>query len=68
MSLNVVVLMGRITKDPELKYTPSNVAVTSFTIAADRRYQDGNKQVDLYPSLHGVTQLNLSVSTLTKAK
>ncbi len=45
--LNKVILMGRLTKDPELKYTPSNVAVTSFTIAVDRKYQkDGNKQVD----------------------
>ena len=37
--LNKVILMGRITKDPELKYTPSNVAVTSFSIAVDRRFQ-----------------------------
>lgn len=48
--LNKVILMGRLTKDPELKYTPSNVAVTSFTIAVDRRYQkDGNKQADFIP-------------------
>ena len=36
--LNKVVLIGRLTKDPELKYTPSNVAVTSFTLAVDRRF------------------------------
>ena len=48
--LNKVILMGRLTKDPELKYTPSNVAVTSFTIAVDRKYQkDGNKQADFIP-------------------
>src|SRR5690554_3577616 len=37
--LNKVILMGRICKDLELKYTPSNVAVTSFSIAVNRKYQ-----------------------------
>ena len=34
--LNRVILMGRITAQPELKTTPSGVAVTSFSIAVDR--------------------------------
>lgn len=37
--LNVAVLMGRLVADPEIRHTPSNVAVTSFTIAVDRSYQ-----------------------------
>lgn len=36
--LNVVVLTGRLVADPELKHTPSDVAVTSFTIAVTRRF------------------------------
>jgi single-strand DNA-binding protein len=36
--LNNVVLMGRITADPELRHTPSDVAVTTFTLAVDRSY------------------------------
>ena len=36
--LNVSVLMGRLVADPELRHTPNNVAVTSFTIAVDRSY------------------------------
>lgn len=36
--LNVAVLMGRLTADPELRHTPNDVAVTSFTIACDRSY------------------------------
>lgn len=46
--LNKVILMGRLTRDPELKYTPSNVAVCSFSIAVDRRYarQGEQKQTD----------------------
>lgn len=45
--MNVVTLLGRLVKDPELKYTPQGTAVTSFTIAVDRRYQkQGEKQAD----------------------
>lgn len=36
--LNNVVLMGRLTADPELRHTPSNIAVTSFTLAVNRSY------------------------------
>ncbi|MGE4282131.1 MAG: single-stranded DNA-binding protein [Clostridia bacterium] len=46
--LNKVMLMGRLTKDPELRYTASNVAVCSFTIAVDRNFvkQGEQKQAD----------------------
>lgn len=37
--LNKVVLMGRLTKDPELKYTKSNTPTVNFSIAVDRAYQ-----------------------------
>lgn len=37
--MNVVCLMGRLTADPELKHTQSQVAVTSFKVAVDRAYQ-----------------------------
>lgn len=41
---NIVVLTGRLTADPELKYTPSNVPVCSFTIAVERRYKQGEER------------------------
>lgn len=46
--LNVVVLMGRICADPELRHTGNDVAVTSFTLAVDRSYKgkNGEKQTD----------------------
>lgn len=45
--LNTVVIMGRLTADPELKTTQNGVSVTSFCVAVDRRYQkDGEKQAD----------------------
>lgn len=34
--INNVTLVGRLTKDPELKYTPSNVAVATFNLAVNR--------------------------------
>ena len=36
--LNVSILMGRLTADPELKKTPSGVSVTTFTVAVNRSY------------------------------
>ena len=36
--LNIAAFMGRLVAGPELKHTPSGVAVTSFTLAVDRNY------------------------------
>lgn len=46
--MNKAMLVGRITKDPELKNTESGTAVVSFTLAVDRAYKDANgeKQCD----------------------
>ena len=48
MSLNKIFIMGRLTKDPELRRTQSGTAVTSFTIAVDRDFkgQNGEKETD----------------------
>lgn len=43
LNLNKSVLCGRLTADPELKQTPSGVAVTTFTLAVNRRYQPKNE-------------------------
>ena len=49
--LNRVVLIGRLTKDPDLRYTTSGIAVARFTLAVDRGFknQDGEKQADFIP-------------------
>ena len=47
--LNHIVLMGRLTRDPELRRTQSGVAVASFSLAVDRDFQSrdsGEKQTD----------------------
>lgn len=36
--LNRVILIGRLTRDPELKYTPNGTAVATFTLAVNRRF------------------------------
>ncbi|CAF1786382.1 Single-stranded DNA-binding protein A [Bacillus subtilis] len=46
--LNRVVLVGRLTKDPELRYTPGGKAVATFTLAINRTYtnQQGEREAD----------------------
>ena len=43
--LNKVILIGNLTADPELKYTPSGTARTRFSIAINRQYKDGSGQL-----------------------
>lgn len=46
--INRAVLTGRLTKDPDLKYTSSGTAVVSFTLAVNRQFtnQQGNREAD----------------------
>ncbi|MDP4084659.1 MAG: single-stranded DNA-binding protein [Bacillota bacterium] len=46
--MNRVVLVGRLTKDPELRYTPNGVPVATFTLAVNRTFtnQQGEKETD----------------------
>ena len=46
--INNVVLVGRMTRDAELRYTPSNVAVATFTLAVNRTFksQNGEREAD----------------------
>jgi len=47
--MNQIVIMGRLTRDPELRHTPNGVAVASFTLAVDRGFSPkdgGEKQTD----------------------
>lgn len=49
--MNNVVIVGRLTKDPELKYLTSGTAVATFTLAINRDYKnkDGSTPVDFIP-------------------
>ena len=48
-SLNKVMLIGNLTRDPELRYIPSGQAVTTFTVAVNRTYnsQSGEKKEEV---------------------
>lgn len=46
--MNRVILVGRLTKDPDLRYTPTGVAVATFTLAVNRNFtnQQGEREAD----------------------
>ena len=44
--MNSIILIGRLTKDPELRYTQAGKAVCSFTLAVDRPYSGDKKEAD----------------------
>ncbi|MGE6618787.1 single-stranded DNA-binding protein [Bacillus mycoides] len=47
MSLNRTILVGRLTKNPDLRYTPNGVAVATFTLAVNRQFKkDGQQEAD----------------------
>ena len=49
--MNKIVVLGRLTKDPEIRYTPSQKVVASFTLAVDRPFTtpDGKREADFIP-------------------
>src|SRR5579864_5048381 len=50
--LNRVVLIGRLTRDPESSYTPNGIALAKFTVAVDRptkNQETGEKETDFVP-------------------
>ena len=50
-SLNKIVLIGRLTRDPEQSYTASNLSIVKFTIAVDRKFKDsqtGERKTDFF--------------------
>jgi single-strand DNA-binding protein len=68
-SVNRVMLTGRLTRDPELRYTPSGTAVSSFGVASSRSYkaQDGEwKQVVTYVNVVAWGKLAVLVNEYLK--
>ena len=65
---NKVILMGRLCKDPELKYTTNNTAKCTFTLAVDRRFNKPGeeKQVDFFNVVTWQKQAEFCGKYLTK--
>ncbi|MFA7537296.1 MAG: single-stranded DNA-binding protein, partial [Desulfuromonadales bacterium] len=54
MSVNKVILVGNLGKDPELRYTPSGAAVANFTLATSERFKDRDGQMQDKTEWHNI--------------
>jgi len=68
--LNRIVIIGRLTRDPELKQTPNGIAVATFTLAVDRAFKnsDGEKEVDFISVVVWRAQAESCATYLSKGK
>jgi len=68
--LNKVVLIGRLTRDPELRYTSSGIPVARFTLAVNRNYanQQGEREADFIPIVAWRGQAETSARYLNKGR
>jgi len=56
-SVNIAIIIGNLTKDPEMRYTPGGHAVTSFTVATNRNWvSEGQEKEDV--EFHNVVAWN----------
>ncbi len=68
--LNAIVLIGRLTRDPELRYTPSGTAVCNFSLAVNRRFtnQQGERETDFIDVVVWRQQAERVAQHLTKGR
>jgi single-strand DNA-binding protein len=68
--VNNVILIGRLTKDSELRYSTSGVAVCNFTLAVDRDYKNknGEREADFIPVVVYRQLAELCANYLSKGK
>lgn len=66
--MNKVILIGRLTKDPELRFTPSGTAVSTITLAIDRRVtsKDQQKNTDFIQVIIWGKQAEATANYITK--
>ena len=66
--MNKVVLVGRLTKDPEVKNTTTGKPVATFTVAVDRRFKnaEGQKEADFIPIVVWGKQAEIAGQYLSK--
>lgn len=66
--MNKVILIGNLTKDPELRYTPNGVAVCTFTVAVNRPKSGGEKETDFLNIVAWQKLADLCASYLKKGR
>ena len=57
-SVNKVILIGRLGKDPEVKYTPSGSAVAKFSLATDESFKDRSGEQQKHTEWHNIVAWN----------
>ena len=55
MSVNKVILVGRLGRDPETRYMPNGDAITNFSLATDEQWRDRNGERQTRPEWHNVS-------------
>ena len=68
--MNKIILLGRLTRDPEVRYTPNGKVVCQFTVAVDRPFanQDGQREADFIPVVIWGKQAETCGNSLTKGQ
>lgn len=68
--MNHIVIIGRLTRDPELRYTPNGVAVANFTVAVDRTFTNakGEREADFIPVVVWQKQAEICANHLRKGR
>src|SRR2546421_10059872 len=66
MSLNKVMLIGRLTRDPEMRYTPSGQPVTSFSIATNRYGGGADGERREFTDYHNIVAWNIGKRNLAE--
>ena len=68
--MNRIILLGRLVRDPEVRYTPSQRVVCQFTIAVDRPFanQDGQREADFIPIVIWGKQAETAGNSLSKGQ
>jgi len=67
--MNRAILIGRLTADPEMRYTPTGVAVTKFTLAVDRPFtSNGEREADFIPIVVWRQQAEACANYLRKGR
>ncbi|MBG9786571.1 single-stranded DNA-binding protein [Brevibacillus laterosporus] len=66
--MNRVILIGNLARDVEMKYTPNGVAVATFTLAVNRRVQNGQNEADFINIVVWRQLADLCANYLSKGK
>src|SRR5438270_6906506 len=65
-NLNKALLIGRLTKDPEMRYTPSGTAVTNFSIATNRYSSGADGERKEFTDYHNIVAWNIGKRNLAE--